>query len=100
MTAKKDVYIVSAVRTAIGDYGGSLKDGPAEALGATVIAEVIERGWLQPCAAGFKQKTECEIDGFGNALCMDDANVTSLLGMPYLETCSEPDSAYLATRRF
>jgi meiotically up-regulated gene 157 (Mug157) protein len=41
-----------------------------------------------------------EIDGFGNALCMDDANVPSLLGMPYLETCSETDSAYLATRRF
>jgi meiotically up-regulated gene 157 (Mug157) protein len=41
-----------------------------------------------------------EIDGFGNALCMDDANVPSLLGMPYLETCSENDSTYLATRRF
>jgi uncharacterized protein len=41
-----------------------------------------------------------EIDGFGNALCMDDANVPSLLGMPYLETCSETDSNYLATRRF
>jgi len=41
-----------------------------------------------------------EIDGFGNALCMDDANVPSLLGMPYLETCSETDSTYLATRHF
>ena len=41
-----------------------------------------------------------EIDGFGNTLCMDDANVPSLLGMPYLETCLENDSIYLATRRF
>jgi uncharacterized protein len=41
-----------------------------------------------------------EIDGFGNALYMDDANVPSLLGMPYLDTCSETDSNYLATRRF
>lgn len=41
-----------------------------------------------------------EIDGFGNALCMDDANVPSLLGMPYLETCTENDATYLATRRF
>jgi len=41
-----------------------------------------------------------EIDGFGNALCMDDANVPSLLGMPYLETCAENDSTYLATRHF
>jgi uncharacterized protein len=41
-----------------------------------------------------------EIDGFGNALCMDDANVPSLLAMPYLETCSATDSTYIATRRF
>jgi meiotically up-regulated gene 157 (Mug157) protein len=41
-----------------------------------------------------------EIDGFGNALCMDDANVPSLLGMPYLETCLQTDVTYLATRRF
>lgn len=41
-----------------------------------------------------------EIDGFGNALCMDDANVPSLLGMPYLETCSVSDSTYQATRSF
>jgi meiotically up-regulated gene 157 (Mug157) protein len=41
-----------------------------------------------------------EIDGFGNALCMDDANVPSLLGMPYLDTCSRNDPQYLATRHF
>ena len=41
-----------------------------------------------------------EIDGFANALCMDDANVPSLLGLPYLECCPETDSTYLATRHF
>jgi len=41
-----------------------------------------------------------EVDGFGNALCMDDANVPSLLAMPYLGSCSEDDPLYLATRRF
>ena len=41
-----------------------------------------------------------EIDGYGNALCMDDANVPSLLAMPYLETCSEGEPLYQATRRF
>ncbi len=41
-----------------------------------------------------------EIDGFGNALCMDDANVPSLLAMPYLGSCSASDPLYLATRRF
>jgi len=37
-----------------------------------------------------------EIDGFGNALFMDDANVPSLLAMPYLECCSITDPTYLA----
>ncbi len=41
-----------------------------------------------------------EIDGFGNVLCMDDANVPSLLAMPYLGTCSASDPIYLGTRRF
>lgn len=41
-----------------------------------------------------------EIDGFGNAFCMDDANVPSLLASPYLGTCSEGDPLYVATRRF
>jgi uncharacterized protein len=41
-----------------------------------------------------------EIDGFGNAICMDDANVPSLLAMPYLGSCAASDPLYLATRRF
>lgn len=41
-----------------------------------------------------------EIDGFGNALFMDDANVPSLLAMPYLESSSMTDPVYFATRRF
>lgn len=39
----KDVVIVSAVRTAIGKYGGALKDIPASDLGAIVIQEAIKR---------------------------------------------------------
>jgi meiotically up-regulated gene 157 (Mug157) protein len=40
-----------------------------------------------------------EIDGYGGQVLMDDANVPSLLGLPYLE--SSPDSAlYERTRRF
>ncbi len=41
-----------------------------------------------------------EIDGFGNSICMDDANVPSLLAMPYLGACTASEPLYLATRRF
>ena len=46
MTRISDVFIVGAVRTAIGDFGGALKDiAPAE-LGRTVIVEAIQRSGL------------------------------------------------------
>lgn len=44
----KDVVIVSAVRTAIGSYGGALKDVPAADLGAIVIKEALNRANVKP----------------------------------------------------
>lgn len=41
-----------------------------------------------------------ETDGFGNYNLMDDANVPSLLSLPYLGYCEPHDSIYLNTRRF
>ena len=41
-----------------------------------------------------------EVDGFGNVLLMDDANVPSLLAMPYLGDISRTDPVYMNTRRF
>lgn len=37
------VYIVGAVRTAIGKYGGSLKTVPAHTLAAEVMKEAVKR---------------------------------------------------------
>jgi len=44
----KEVYIVSAVRTPIGSFGGSLKDIPATLLGAIAIRAAIERAGIDP----------------------------------------------------
>ncbi|RSU61348.1 beta-ketothiolase BktB [Sphingobium yanoikuyae] len=44
------VYIISGVRTAIGDFGGSLKDMSPAKLGALVIAEAVRRAGLEPSA--------------------------------------------------
>jgi len=44
----KEVVIASAVRTAVGKFGGTLKDVPAVELGATVIREAIKRAGIKP----------------------------------------------------
>ena len=44
----KEVYIISAVRTPIGSFGGTLKDIPAPKLGAIAIKGAIEKAGIQP----------------------------------------------------
>ena len=46
----KKVVIVSACRTAIGAFGGTLKDVPAAELGALVVKEAVSR-------AGFSEQS-------------------------------------------
>jgi acetyl-CoA C-acetyltransferase len=45
---QKEVVAVSGARTAIGAFGGSLKDIPVVELGATVIKEALKRAGLKP----------------------------------------------------
>ena len=44
----KEVVIVSGSRTAIGNFGGGLKDVPVVELGAAVIKDVLKRIGLRP----------------------------------------------------
>ncbi len=44
----RQVVIASAVRTAIGSFGGALKDLPATQLGGLVIKEVLRRARIRP----------------------------------------------------
>ncbi len=45
---KKEVYIVSAVRTPMGSFGGVLKDVSATELGAIAIRSAVERAGINP----------------------------------------------------
>ena len=56
----REVVILSGVRTAIGDYGGSLKDIPPSDLAARVVKEAVSRAGVDP-----KQVGQCV---FGNVI--------------------------------
>ncbi len=46
MSNTREVVVVSGVRTAIGDYGGALKEKPPIELAAAVIAEAVKRAGI------------------------------------------------------
>ena len=48
MNEQRDVVILSGVRTAIGDYGGSLKDIPPSELASRVVKEAVSRAKIDP----------------------------------------------------
>ncbi|MSQ54388.1 MAG: acetyl-CoA C-acyltransferase [Betaproteobacteria bacterium] len=48
----REVMVVAGARTAIGDYGGALKEFPATKLGATAIREAVARAKLDPASIG------------------------------------------------
>ncbi|NLF34435.1 MAG: acetyl-CoA C-acetyltransferase [Clostridiales bacterium] len=44
----RDLYVVNCCRTAVGSFGGSLKDVPAADLGAIVVKEALARAGVAP----------------------------------------------------
>jgi acetyl-CoA C-acetyltransferase len=52
MSEQREVVILSGVRTAIGDYGGSLKDIPPVDLAAKVVREAVSRAKVDPKEIG------------------------------------------------
>jgi acetyl-CoA C-acetyltransferase len=48
----REVMVVSGTRTAIGDYGASLKDVPPTKLGAIAIKEAVARAKIDPASVG------------------------------------------------
>ena len=52
MGTERDVVVLSGVRTAIGKYGGSLKDYPPTELAALVVREAVDRAGVEPPEVG------------------------------------------------
>ncbi len=52
MSEQREVVILSGVRTAIGDYGGSLKDIAPSDLAARVVKEAVSRAKIDPKDVG------------------------------------------------
>jgi len=52
MSLNRDIVVLSGVRTAIGDYGGTLKDQSPSKLAAAVFKEVIKRAQIEPTEIG------------------------------------------------
>ena len=48
MSSLEDIYIVSGVRTAVGDFGGSLKSFMPSELGTLVVTEALDRAKVSP----------------------------------------------------
>lgn len=52
MAKEREVVVLSGVRTAIGKYGGSLKDTPPSELAAAVVREAVKRAGVAPADIG------------------------------------------------
>jgi acetyl-CoA C-acetyltransferase len=52
MSNTREVVVLSGVRTAIGGYGGSLKDSPPSELAALCVREAVSRAGVEPAEVG------------------------------------------------
>jgi acetyl-CoA C-acetyltransferase len=52
MVDKREVVVLSGARTAIGGYGGSLKDMPPSDLAALCVREAVSRAGIEPSEVG------------------------------------------------
>lgn len=48
----QDIFVIGACRSAVGDFGGGLKDVPPCELGATVVRAVLDRSNVSPADVG------------------------------------------------
>ncbi|RZU42905.1 glycoside hydrolase family 125 protein [Edaphobacter modestus] len=95
-----NLFAVTSMRQ-LAEMARSILHDDTLANNASSLAEEVERALREHAIVSTPDGTiwAYEIDGFGSRLMMDDANVPSLLGLPYLG--SSPDAAlYARTRAF
>jgi meiotically up-regulated gene 157 (Mug157) protein len=95
-----NLFAVTSLRQ-LAEMSHTILDDDALANDASSLAGEVEQALGQYAVATTPMGTiwAYEVDGFGSQLLMDDANVPSLLGLPYLE--SSPNAGlYARTRAF
>lgn len=82
---------------------GDVNNDAERAAQCTALADEVDAALKQYAVYNHPEFGEVyayEVDGFGNRMLMDDANVPSLLAMPYLGDVELQDSIYQNTRKF
>lgn len=97
-----NLFAVQSLRQLAEIYTQVLRD-PAFAAACTAFADEVQAAINQYAIVkhlGFGKIYAYEVDGYGNALFQDDANVPSLMSLAYLGVHRSSDPLYLRTRRF
>jgi hypothetical protein len=95
-----NLFAVASLRQ-LAIMANTILHDPGMANDATALANEVELALRQHALISTAAGTiwAYEIDGYGGQVLMDDANVPSLLGLPYLE-CSPDLDVYARTRKF
>lgn len=95
-------FAMTSMRQAAEMMTSIANDGKT-ALELTALAAEVETALLQYAAVDTKEAGKIyayEVNGFGSYNLMDDANIPSLLSLPYLGAVSATDPIYVNTRKF
>jgi meiotically up-regulated gene 157 (Mug157) protein len=97
-----NLFAVASLRQ-LAELAAKVRGDAKLAAEATALADEVEVALQHHGKTQHPSRGEIwayEVDGFGNALMMDDANAPSLLSLPYLGCCAAGDPLYQRTRRF
>ena len=97
-----NLFAVVSLRK-LGELATHVLDDAKLAAEAGALAGEVERALGQYGKTRHEKFGEIwayEVDGYGNALMMDDAGAPGLLSLPYLECCPMDDAVYRRTREF